>query len=69
MKALGMVHNAKDLGENLEVNIKIGAKATLRTPHRQGSGSLKHADTNALWQQDKVVSGEVTLDKIPWRTS
>ena len=38
MEALGRVHIAKDLGENLEVNIKIDATATMVTLHRQGSG-------------------------------
>ena len=65
MEALGMVHLAKNLGDNLEVNIKIDAKSTMGTLHRKESGRLKHVDTNALWQQEKVASGEVTLDMIP----
>ena len=38
-------------------------KATMGTPHRQGSDRLKHVDTNALCLQEKVASGDVTLDR------
>ena len=39
--------------------------ATMETLRRQGSGRLKHVDTNAFWLQEKVASCEVTSDRIP----
>ena len=46
--ALGMVHIAKDFGENLGVKNKIDAKVTMVTLHQQGSGTLEQVDTSAL---------------------
>ena len=51
MEALGMVHIAKDFGENLEVSIKIDAKPTVGTLHRQGQAETRR-------YQSGVAAGE-----------
>ena len=68
-----MVHIAKYLGENLEVNIKIDAKPTMGTLHRQRPGRLKHVDTNARWscrRRSRVARSRWTKARASatWRT-
>ena len=41
------------------------SSASHGTLQRLGSGRVKHLQTRQLWLQEKVYSGEVTVEKIP----
>ena len=66
-ETIGIKNLAADLGMVTEISLHIDAKATLGMLHRKGVGRVKHVDTNQLWLQDAVKSGQVVPKKVGTR--
>ena len=53
-----------DLGHQVPLRVWTDSTATMGICARKGLGKLRHIDTNCLWIQAKVRSGEVQLRKV-----
>ena len=63
-QGLGLLALGRDLGEEFELEIATDSSAAQGICKRQGLGKVRHLDTNLLWIQEKVRSGEVILSKV-----
>lgn len=52
-------------GLDLEVELKVDAKATVGMLHRKGLGKLMHMSVHDLWLQDAIRRKDIKLSKVP----
>ena len=62
-QGLGLQSLLVDLGWNLPLRIFSDATAAIGIARRKGIGKILHLDTTALWIQDVIRSGRISLDK------
>ena len=67
--AFGIQAVLKDLNVNKHICIRTDASAAKGIASRRGLGKVRHIEVNQLWLQDKVMTGEITLEKIPGTTN
>ena len=53
-----------EIGEEVMLHLRGDSSASQGTLQRLGSGRVKHLQTRQLWLQEKVYSGEVSVEKI-----
>ena len=61
---LGFQSLLKDLGVGLSLRAWTDSTASIGICARSGLGKLRHIDTQCLWLQQKVRTGEVELRKV-----
>ena len=54
-----------EVGVQAGLHLRGDSSASHGTLQRLGSGRVEHLQTRQLWLQEKVYSGEVTVEKIP----
>ena len=64
-QGLGLRSIASDLGITLALRLRTDATAAIGMSRRLGVGKVRHLDTSLLWVQERVRSGEVSIEKIP----
>ena len=64
VQGMGLVSVARDLGEELTMELYTDSSAAQGVCNRKGLGKVRHLDTNLLWVQDKVKNGELTIVKV-----
>ena len=64
VQGMGLVSVARDLGEELSMELYTDSSAAQGVCNRKGLGKVRHLDTNLLWVQDKVKSGELIIVKV-----
>ena len=62
--ALGHQSIMQDLGYSLPVRVWTDSSAAMGVSQRQGLGRLRHIETQSLWVQQAVGSGDVELRKV-----
>ena len=65
VEGLGMRTVAREMGRQVKLQLKTDSSAAKGAALRTGAGRLKHIQTNQLWVQERLSSGEITLKKIP----
>jgi len=63
-RGLGLQTLAKDLGQDLGVDLYCDASAGRSMAFRKGLGKVRHMDTKFLWIQDLVKTGRLSVLKI-----
>ena len=63
-QGLGMVSMAEDLGYEMGVMVHTDSSAAVGITARKGLGKLRHIQTQFLWVQDKVRSGNLVVQKV-----
>ena len=63
-RGLGLQTLAKDLGQNLGVDLYSDASAGRSMAFRKGLGKVRHMDTKFLWIQDLVKTGRLKVLKV-----
>ena len=63
-EALGMMQLMEEMGQKIEVEIKVDSAAALGTAHRKGSGKLRHVRIGMLWIQQLEESESVRFKKV-----
>ena len=61
---IGMKSLAKDFGHNMGMILRVDATAAMAMMSREGLGKAKHIDTQYLWVQEKLKSGEFAMEKV-----
>ena len=64
IQGMGLQSVARDLGEEITMEVYTDSSAALGVCNRKGIGKVRHLDTNLLWVQDKVKQGTLTIKKI-----
>ena len=62
---MGLRSVAQDLGMQWEIDIQTDATAAIGICRRRGLGKIRHLAVADLWVQDKVKTGDFTLNKVP----
>ena len=62
--SLGLMSVAKDLGIKVDAKIYSDASAALAISQRQGLGKLRHLKVQFLWVQERIRSGDLTVQKV-----
>ena len=63
-QGMGLRSIAADLGIDLPLTLRTDATAAMGMARRLGIGKIRHLDTSLLWVQDKVRSGDVSMEKV-----
>ena len=64
VQGMGLISVARDLGEELTMELLTDSSAAKGVCNRKGLGKVRHLDTNLLWVQDKVKNGDLIITKI-----
>ena len=64
VQGMGLQSVARDLGEDLTMEIYTDSSAAMGVCNRKGIGKVRHLDTNLLWVQDKLKQGSLLITKI-----
>jgi hypothetical protein len=64
--AIGIRSLAADMGITFEcpITIKSDASAAIGIGSRVGIGKVRHIEVTQLWVQEKVVNGEIVIEKV-----
>ena len=64
--AMGIRYLAADMGITFEcpIAIKSDASAAIGIGSRVGIGKVRHIEVTQLWVQEKVVNGEMVIEKV-----
>ncbi len=62
--AIGIQSMYRDMGVELDINVKTDAAAAKGISSRIGLGKVRHIETNQLWVQEKVSQGSIQIDKV-----
>ena len=54
---------ARELGEEVTIELQTGAAAARGTVHRQGAGRLKHIQVQELWLQQAILQHVLSVKK------
>ena len=63
-EAIGLQSLARDLGEDMELEVCTDASAAIGMCQRTGIGKVRHLAVGQLWVQSKVRDGEIRLYKV-----
>ena len=61
---IGIQSLGRDLGLELDCNLKIDARATVGMLTRRGLGKVRHLEVNTLWVQNMIHQGKVSLERV-----
>ena len=64
VQGIGLQSVARDLGEEVTMELCTDSSAALGVCNRKGLGKVRHLDTNLLWVQDKIKSKSLVITKI-----
>ena len=64
-EGMGIQSMMKDLGYDLKLVVNTDSTAAIGIGTRHGLGKVKHMDIKELWIQEKVMDGDVKLNKVP----
>lgn len=64
-QGLGLQSVARDLGIDLNLAISADASAAIGICRRRGLGKVRHLHVADLWVQDRLGTGDFTLNKVP----
>ena len=64
VQGMGLQSVARDLGEEVTMDIHTDSSAAMGVCNRKGIGKVRHLDTNLLWVQDKVKQGSLKINKV-----
>ena len=62
--ALGFQAMIKELGVDLDIDLRSDASAAVGIVMRRGLGKVRHIDVTQLWLQEKVASGDIKIMKV-----
>ena len=63
-EGLSMKYLLEDIGEVKGLHLRGDSSASHGTLNRLGAGRIKHLHTRQLWLQERVYSGEVSVEKV-----
>ena len=66
VQGMGLQSVARDLGEEIIMDIHTDSSAAIGVCNRKG---VRHLDTNLLWIQDKVKQGVLKINKVHGETN
>ena len=64
VQGMGLQSVARDLGEDLSMEVHTDSSAAMGVCNRKGIGKVRHLDTNLLWVQDKLKQGSLVITKV-----
>jgi len=64
-EAIGVTNLIRSCGGRTRCTIRTDSSAANGIVHRRGCGKIKHLEAKQLWVQEKVMSKEVSIKKIP----
>ena len=67
--ALGMQSMGREIGMNVEIEIKTDSSTGKGIASRQGLGKTRHIEVSVLWVQQKVKEKTIKITKIPGRSN
>jgi hypothetical protein len=68
-QSIGIREIMVDLGITKQIVIKTDASAAKGIANRAGLGKLRHLETNLLWIQERVATGELLVNKVAGTTN
>ena len=63
-EGLSMKYLLEEIGEEKRLHLRGDSSASHGTLNRLGAGRIKHLHTRQLWLQERVFSGEVSVEKV-----
>ena len=63
-EGLSMKYLLEEIGEEKGLHLRGDSSASHGTLNRLGAGRIKHLHTRQLWLQERVYSGEVSVEKV-----
>ena len=64
-EGLGAVYMARELGEDIGLEVLTDSSAARGVIQRSGSGRIKHLQVKQLWVQERESQKELTISKLP----
>ena len=64
-EGMGVQSMLKDLGYDFKLTLNTDSTAAIGVSTRYGLGKMRHLDIRELWVQEKVMDGDVKVNKVP----
>ena len=63
-QSIGIRNMLLDIGFEIRINLHTDSSTAKSISLRRGVGTIRHIETNQLWLQDKVKSGDIKIRKV-----